>query len=109
MFNKWTQEKVAKERIREILEWQDIIKREEKLMVTDGTSPDEHQLISYTRRWINQRIDMGDSGSPSEIHNLLGQLRSGIKVCKEKGILEKVIEPFPKDIQGKIREEYKDV
>ena len=109
IFNKYQQEKVAKERIREILEWQKIIKREEKLMVTDGTSPDDHQLISYTQRWIKQRIAMGDNGSPSEIQNLLGQLRSGIKLCKEKGILEEVISPFPKDIREKIREEYKNV
>ena len=109
LFNKYQQEKTAKERIREILEWQDIIKREEKVMVTDGTSPDDHQLMSYTQRWIKQRIAMGNSGSPSERHNLFGQLQSGLKRCKEKGILEEVINSFDTEIRKKIREDFKDV
>lgn len=109
LFNKWEMEKVAKERIREILEWQNIIKREEKLMVTDSSNPNDHQLFSYTQRWIGQRIKIGDNGSPSEIQNLLGQLNSGIKLCKKKGILEEVIAPFPKEVREQIREEYKNV
>ena len=109
LFNKYQQEKTAKERIREILEWQDIIKREEKLMVTDGTSPDDHQLFSYTQRWIKQRIAMGDNGSPAERQNLFGQLQSGLKRCKEKGILEEVISPFSDEIKNNIRRDFKDV
>jgi len=109
LFNKYQQEKTAKERIREILEWQDIIKREEKLMVTDGTSPDDHQLISYTQRWIKQRIAMGNNGSPSERHNLFGQLQSGLEECKRRGMLGKVTEPFPDDIKENIRKDTQNV
>jgi len=109
LFDKYQQEKTAKERIREILEWQNIIKREEKLMVTDGTSPDDHQLFSYTQRWIKQRIAMGNSGSPSERHNLFGQLQSGLKECKKRGMLEKVIEPFDDDVKANIRKDFKNV
>lgn len=105
LFNKWQMEKTAKERIREILEWQNIIKREGELMETDGTSPDDHQLISYTQRWIKQRIAMGDNGSPAERHNLFGQLQTGLNRCKQRGILEEVIKPFPPEIKKTIRSE----
>ena len=40
---------------------------------------DNHQLVSYTQRWIRQAIAMGDNGSPAERQNLLGQLESGFK------------------------------
>jgi hypothetical protein len=49
---------------------------------------------------------MGDSGSPSERHNLQGQLRSGILLCISKGIIESAIEDFSEEIRTKIREEY---
>ena len=65
-----------------------------------------HQLISYTTRWINQSIQMGNNGSPSERQNLLGQLRSGILACINRGILNKVLINFPIKIQNKIKKEY---
>jgi len=101
------QERVAKARIREIKDWSDIKEREAQLMSEeDLREVDNSQLISYTKRWINQSIVMGSNGSPSERQNLLGQLRSGILACIRKGILEKVLEGFSSSIQAQIKREY---
>lgn len=107
MFIVKNQERTAKARIAEIREWSDIKKREsEQMNEAELADVDNHQLISYTKRWINQTISMGDSGSPAERQNLLGQLRSGILVCVRKGILVDVLEGFPAGIKAKIRKEY---
>jgi len=102
------QERVAKARIREIKDWSNIKEREAQLMSEEDLKEvDNSQLIGYTKRWINQSIMMGGNGSPAERQNLLGQLRSGILCCIEKGILERVLEGFDPIIQKKIRDEYK--
>ncbi len=101
------QERTAKDRIRELKAWSEIKKREANNMPQDELNDvDVHQLISYTIRWIKQSIQMGGGGSPAERQNLLGQLRSGILACIDKGILDKVLNNFSKDIQNKIRKEY---
>lgn len=101
------QEKIAKDRIREIKAWSDIKDRESRYMSADELMDvDNHQLISYTQRWIKQSITMGGGGSPAERQNLLGQLRSGILSCIEKGIINKVLENFPKEIRKKVKDEY---
>ena len=101
------QEKVAKDRIREISMWSDIKTREAQAMSKEDLADvDAHQLISYTKRWIKQSIIMGGSGSPAERQNLLGQLRSGILACYKKGILNKVLSAYDKEIQDKIKREY---
>lgn len=101
------QERTAKDRIRELREWSDIKEREASQMKKeDLENVDSHQIISYTRRWIKQSIEMGGGGSPSERHNLHGQLRSGILKCIREGILDKVLEGFPEDIKIKIKKEY---
>lgn len=108
MFILKTQEKTAKERIREIKAWSEIKEREAKSMSKESLKDvDNHQLITYTKRWIKQNIIMADSGSPSERHNLLGQLRSGILACIDKGILDKVLEDFDDKISNQIKSEYK--
>jgi hypothetical protein len=101
------QEKIAKDRIREIKAWSEIKEREAGRMSPEELKDvDNHQLISYTRRWIKQSITMGGGGSPSERQNLLGQLRSGILLCIKKGIIDKVLNTFPKEIQKKVKDEY---
>lgn len=101
------QEKTAKDRIRELKAWSEIKERESKAMDESQLSEiDNHQLISYTIRWIKQSIEMGGGGSPSERQNLHGQLRSGILACIEKGIIEKVLEDFPRQIKKQIKNEY---
>jgi len=102
------QERVAKARIREIKDWSDIKEREaQQMSEEDLMEVDNSQLIGYTKRWINQSIIMGGNGSPPERQNLLGQLRSGILACIEKGILDKVLEGFDPQIQEQIRVEYR--
>ena len=107
MFALKNQEKTAKDRIRELKAWSEIKEREaENMSEEDLSEVDNGQLIGYTKRWINQSIQMGDSGSPAERQNLLGQLRSGILSCISKGIMNKVLEGYDKPIQDKIKEEY---
>ena len=84
-------EKVAQDRIREIEQWSDIKEREAKQMTVEQLEDvDNHQLVSYTQRWIRQAIAMGNNGSPAERQNLLGQLESGLKVCKKNNLLGEV-------------------
>ncbi len=107
LFISKNQEKVAKDRIRELKEWSEIKEREEINMPKEELGDaDNHQLISYTKRWIKQSIVMGNNGSPAERQNLLGQLRSGILTCIDRGILDKVLEDFSEDIRKKIKNEY---
>jgi hypothetical protein len=83
-------ERTASDRIREILEWSDIKKKHKKNMVTDGSNPNDHQLVSYTQRWIKQAQAIGNGGTQGERQNLFGQLRSGLKECQERGLLSKL-------------------
>ena len=107
MFISKNQEKTAKDRIREIASWSEIKAREANNMSQEELADvDNHQLISYTKRWIGQSIQMGTNGSPAERQNLLGQLNSGITACINKGILDKVIKDFPEDVRDKIKKEY---
>lgn len=101
------QERVAKARIREIKDWSEIKERELKLMNgIDIKNVDNHQLISYTKRWIQQSILMRNNGSPAERQNLLGQLRSGIQACIKNNVLDLVLDSFPMDSQKQIKSEY---
>jgi hypothetical protein len=89
------QERTAKDRIREIQEWHEIKESLKPTMVASLNNVNEHQLISYTIRWINQLLGMSESTSISERNNLLGQLDKGIKLCKQKGCIDKILERFP--------------
>lgn len=107
IFTSKNQEKTAKDRIREILQWSEIKARESKNMNEEELeNVDNHQLVSYTRRWINQSIAMGGGGSPAERQNLLGQLRSAVSACIEKGLIDDILKDYNKDIKNKIRKEY---
>jgi len=107
MFISKNQEKTAKDRIRELKAWSEIKEREAEYMSIEELSEvDNHQLISYTKRWINQSIIMGNNGSPAERQNLLGQLNSGITLCIQKGILDKVLEDFSEEVKDKVNKEY---
>jgi hypothetical protein len=92
------QQRTAKDRIREIKEWEEIKQGLISDMQYSLVDVNEHQLISYTQRWINQAIIMGENGSPAERHNLIGQLQNGLKMCQEKGVLDKALLPFDKEI-----------
>jgi len=84
-------EKIAQDRIREIEQWSEIKEREAKQMTAEQLEDvDNHQLVSYTQRWIRQAIAMGNNGSPAERQNLIGQLESGLKACKKNNLLDEV-------------------
>ena len=107
MFILKNQEKIAKDRIRELKEWSEIKKREAKKMSKEALADvNNHQLISYTKKFINQSIKMNKNGSLAERQNLLGQLRSAILKCIELNVIDKVLEDYDKHIQNKIRQEY---
>lgn len=107
LFISKNQERTAKDRIRELKAWSEIKEREAKNMSKeDLTDVDNGQLIGYTMRWLKQSIEMGGNGSPAERQNLIGQLRSGILACIKKGILDKVLENFPREVKRKIKSDY---
>lgn len=93
-------ERVAKDRIREIREWHEIKEKLKSFMKCSLTDVNEHQLVSYTKRWISELLAAGDAGSMPERYNLLGQLDKGIKMCKEKGCLDKVLAEFPSEVHA---------
>ena len=101
-FIRLNQERTAQDRIREIKEWHEIKQRLIPDMEFSLKDVNEHQLISYTRRWIQQAYNTFKSGadaSTSEINNLLGQLDKGMKLCNEKGVLDKVMLDAPDDVK----------
>jgi len=107
MFIAKNQERTAKARIVELKQWSDIKNREaQRMSIEELADVDNHQLISYTKRWIRQSILMGNHGSIPERQNLMGQLRSGILFCIKNGILDSVLKDFDNQIQKKIRQEY---
>jgi len=92
------QERTAKDRIRELEQWSEIKQRESAEMSPEELSDaGNHQLISYTIRWMNETLQMGNSSSPSERQNLIGQLRSGVKLCQSTGVWDKAKEGFSQE------------
>jgi hypothetical protein len=105
MFISKNHEKTAKDRIREIKQWSEIKEREaEKMTEAELEDVDNHQLASYTRRWIGQKIVAGDSGSPAEKQNLDGQLMAGVQACEKRGLLKGIIKEFNPQIQENIKQ-----
>lgn len=103
MFISKKHERAAKDRIRELKLWSNIKEREAALMSENELSGvDDHQLISYTKRWINQTLVAGNNGSPSENQNLRGQLVSGLRACKDANLLDKVLEGYDEDVKKNI-------
>jgi hypothetical protein len=95
-------ERIAKDRIREIKEWQKI--KEEllpKLEYSD-TDVNEHQLISNTKRFLNLLISMGDKGNIYERQNIIGHVQKGLMIANEKGVLDKVLDGFPEPVRHQI-------
>jgi len=89
------QERTAKDRIREIVEWHKIKEDLKPLMECDTNDVNIHQLYSYTLRWVNQLQGLSDNTSISERNNLLGQLQKGLKLCRENGLIDKVYKQYP--------------
>jgi hypothetical protein len=101
-----THERFAQDRIREIKEWHEIkeglIPNLEHGMVDCG----EHQLVSYTRRWIMQYLNMGNAGSPGERQNLVSQLEMGLRACSSKGLLKEIMEELTPPIRALLSNQF---
>jgi hypothetical protein len=100
------QERVAKDRIREIKEWHSIKERLIPKMNYSLKDCDEHQLLSYTKRFINQSLNIPNGASIPEKNNLLSQVHMGIKTCIEKGLIEKVLQDFHPKVRREIAKNY---
>jgi len=107
LFISKNQERTAQDRIREIKMWSEIKEREaENMSEGELADVDSHQLISYTARWLKQRIAMGDKGSPSERQNLIGQMISGLNACKKNKLLPDVVNALDSEIIRRLNDDY---
>ena len=96
------QERVAKDRIREVREWHEIKARLIPQLEHGMKDCGDHQLISYTRRWIRQFMAMGNGGSPGERQNLMAQLSMGLVACSGKGLIGKILGDFPPSVRNSL-------
>lgn len=94
------QEKVAKARIDEINEWSSIKSELEQEMNFSTENVDEHQLMSYAARFINQYNVMGGNGSPAENQNLVGQLQTTLKQIEKLGLTDKFLDQYGEGKEG---------
>ncbi len=102
------QERTAKARIEELKNWSEIKAREAAQMTEKELADvDNHQLVSYARRFINQSLVAGDSGSPAEKQNLRGLLVTSLDRCEKRGLLDGIAAEYgelaPK-ILGQVRQ-----
>ena len=97
-----SQGRVAKARIREILEWSDIKKELLPQLTASNTNVDEHQLISYTIQWINEAGLINEHTPINEKNNVLGKLGKAIKMCKDRQCFDKVLEQVPYEVRQKL-------
>jgi hypothetical protein len=82
------QMRTAKDRMREVLNWHDIMKKLKPLMQHGIDSYEDHQLESYMSRFQNQLDAAKRTGAnfgPAEAANLLGQLKTTQRVIDKKG------------------------
>lgn len=103
LFGEIEARKVGQDRQREVEQWQQIKDNLLPNLKFGIEDVNDHQLISYTQRWIQQMIAMGNNGSPPERWNLLGQLDKGIKMCVQKGVIDKVLQGFDPQTQEWIK------
>lgn len=103
-FAKKNMEIAAKDRVREIKIWS-----KKKKELNDGSFDDKdvnnHQLISYTKYYINKIFSINQSQiSASEKANIEGQLITCLRLCKEKNLINKVLDGFNQEQQKIIKE-----
>lgn len=79
------QERTAKDRIREIQEWHDIKEKLKPQMKHSQTDVNEHQLLSYTARLLNQMQNI-HSMTAGEKNNIVGQLNTSIDIIKSNNL-----------------------
>lgn len=95
-FNRIEMERVAKDRIREIKMWSDIMAKLKPEMKFSLTDVNEHQLISYTQRFISTILatEACTNKDLDSYRNLMAQFDKSVKVCREKGVMDKVLAPY---------------
>jgi hypothetical protein len=83
----------AKERMREIEIWSKVKKE-----IDDGSfdkdNKDKNQLVSLTRRYIQEAwnaVHNGKNGDISSYNNILAQFEMLVKECYSRGIIQEVI------------------
>jgi len=96
------QERTAKDRIREIKEWHDIKKKLIPQMTCGTKDVNEHQLVSYAQRFIQQMMVLDNSAGQAEKQNLVGQYVSTMKAIKKKGLDKKVFKIFNREALRKL-------
>lgn len=89
LFRKRHMEVAARNRVRELKLWSQI-KDELEPLVVDTESPNTHQLVSYTRRFLQQAANLTEQTPVAERNNLLGQLQTALRWCEERGVLHEV-------------------
>ncbi len=98
---KWSIEnlkKVTAARVEELRNWKAIQEDLKPQLEFSDTNPDEHQLISYTRKFIMSAMALQQSkASASEAKNILAHLYTSIRYAKKHGLLNKIVEPFKRN------------
>lgn len=86
-------DKVARERMRELHQW-DKIKKELLASSSDIDVDDcegrEH-LKSHTKRFITEWMNSGQTLDPASAQNIIGKAQTGIRRCKEVGLWDEVV------------------
>lgn len=102
-FAKKNMEIAAKDRFREIKIWS-----KKKKELNDGSFDDQnvnsHQLVSYTRYYINKIFTAQGASSTAERINLEGQLVTCLRLCKERNLVDDVLIDFNQEQQKAIKE-----
>ena len=100
------QKRTAKSRLEEIINWHEIKENLEKEMRFGTDDPDDHQLASYTMRFMNQYLNLvkykPQNVGIAEINNLMGQLRTAVLACDNKGILNDILSQYSVEDARKI-------
>jgi len=94
-YNAEDMRRIAADRMREIEIWNEIKKREAKSMAYSTTDCGEHQMVSFTKRWIIEALTMGPGAGPAERFNIISHACNGIRLCKEHGKLDEVKKGLP--------------
>ncbi len=98
MWKRANMQRVAADRVREVQMWE-MLKRENDDGSFSTDDVNAHQLVSYTTQFA-KRAAHADTArmSGGEMDNLVGQLTTAVERCKEKGLLDKVLENLPREI-----------
>ena len=87
-------DKVARERMRELQQW-DKIKKELLSIPDNGIDVDDSEgrehLKSHTIRFIKEWMNSGNITDAGSAQNIIGKARTGIKRCKEVGLWDEVV------------------